>query len=321
MIIRIALILVLSCLLVSSREAGRVGRTQAQAVSGEATIFAEGVISTAEYESHSQFTPDGKVLYFVKSTPNFSFWTIALSRLENGKWSAPEVAPFSGQYSDADPFITPDGSRLFFISNRPAPGKTGRDLDIWVMEKTDTGWSEPRNPGPPVNSPGNEWFPTATNDGTLYFGSDREGGKGRTDIYRCPMIDRKYSGAENLGENINSPFGEFEPYIAPDESYLIFAAAGRQDGKGQFDLYLSHRREGAWTKAVNLGDKINTAATEFAPKVSPDGKTFFFTSTRGFADDPLTQRMNYQELSKRLKGTRNGLGDIYQIDIKAVGIQ
>jgi hypothetical protein len=86
-------------------------------------------------------------------------------------------------------------------------------------------------------------------------------------------------------------------------------------------LYLSHRREGAWTKAVNLGDKINTAATEFAPKVSPDGKTFFFTSTRGFADDPLTQRMSYQELSKRLKGTRNGLGDIYQIDIKAVGIQ
>jgi Tol biopolymer transport system component len=188
------------------------------------------------------------------------------------------------------------------------------------MDKTNTGWSEPRNLGAPMNSPGNEWFPTATNDGTLYFGSDREGGKGRTDIYRCRLIDGKYSAAENLGENINSPFGEFEPYIAPDESYLIFAAAGRQDGKGQFDLYLSQRREGVWTKAVNLGDKINTAATEFAPKVSPDGKTFFFPSTRGFADEPLTQRMSYQELSKRLKGTRNGLGDIYQIDIKALGI-
>ena len=183
--------LVLTCLLVSSLV---VSRTQAQG-SGEATIFAEGVISTAEYESHSQFTPDGKQLYFVKSTPNFSFWTIARSRFENGKWTAPEVAPFSGQYSDADPFITADGSRLFFISNRPAPGKTNRDLDIWVMEKTSTGWSEPRNPGPPVNSPGNEWFPTAT---------------------------------------------------------------------------------------------------EFAPKVSPDGKTFFFTSTRGFADEPLTQRRSYQ---------------------------
>ena len=76
----------------------------------EVTIFAAGVILTDEYESHPQFTPDGKVLYFVKSTPNFGFWTMALSRLENGKWSAPEVAPFSGQYSDADPFITSDGT-------------------------------------------------------------------------------------------------------------------------------------------------------------------------------------------------------------------
>jgi hypothetical protein len=143
------------------------------------------------------------------------------------------------------------------------------------MDKTNTGWSEPRNLGAPMNSPGNEWFPTATNDGTLYFGSDREGGKGRTDIYRCRLIDGKYSAAENLGENVNSPFGEFEPYIAPDESYLIFAAAGRQDGKGQFDLYPSQRREGVWTKAVNLGDKINTAATEFAPKVSPERQDFF----------------------------------------------
>ena len=172
MTIRIALMLVLTCLLVPSLV---VSRTQAQG-SGEATIFAEGVISTAEYESHSQFTPDGKQLYFVKSTPNFSFWTIARSRFENGKWTAPEVAPFSGQYSDADPFITADGSRLFFISNRPAPGKTNRDLDIWVMEKTSTGWSEPRNPGSPVNSPGNEWFPTATRICT-------EGLTGRQDFF------------------------------------------------------------------------------------------------------------------------------------------
>src|SRR5262245_1349597 len=105
----------------------------------EPRIFAEGVISTGDYETHPAFTPDGGTLYFVKSTPTFSFWTILVSRFENGRWSTPEVAPFSGQHSDADPFITADGKQLYFISNRPWPGQTTRNLDIWVMDRNDKG--------------------------------------------------------------------------------------------------------------------------------------------------------------------------------------
>src|SRR6476661_9174438 len=110
-------------------------------------IFAEGVVSTGEFDSHPAFTPDGKTLYFVRSTPNFTRWTILITRFEKGRWKTPEVAPFSGQYSDADPFITPDGSRFYFISNRPVAGKAKPDLDIWVMENTPTGWSDPKNVG------------------------------------------------------------------------------------------------------------------------------------------------------------------------------
>src|SRR6185503_5312837 len=122
----------------------------------EPTVFGDGIISTGSFDSHPAFTPDGKTLYFLRSTPNFNLWTIVLSHFERGRWNTPEVASFSGQYSDADPFITADGSRLYFISNRPAPGRPAPNLDIWVMQKTMNGWGEPKNVGAPINSAGNE---------------------------------------------------------------------------------------------------------------------------------------------------------------------
>ena len=140
--------------------------------------------------------------------------------------------------------------------------------------------------GSAVNSSESEWFPTVSKDGTLYFGSDRAGGKGRTDIWRSKLVNGKYGQPENLGDAINSPASEVEPLIAADESFMIFAAAGRAGGQGAFDLYVSHNRDGVWTKAENLGEKINSSAWDFSPKISPDGKYFFFTSNRGFADQP-----------------------------------
>ena len=287
----------------------------------EPTLFGESVISTGDYDSHPAFTPDGKTLYFVRSTPNFNLWTILVSHFEKGRWSTPDVAPFSGQHSDADPFITPDGTKFLFISNRPVEGKKEPDTDIWMMEKTGVNWSAPKNLGAPVNSPGSEWYPTLARNGTLYFGSDRAGGKGRTDIYRTRLINGRYTEAENLGDAINSQFNEFEPLIAPDERFLIIMAGGRAEGRGGFDLYISYNRNGAWTKPVNLGDKINSSGNEYSPLISPDGQYFFWTSTRGFADEPLKKRSTYQELMTKLRSSRNGLGDIYQMDIEELNIE
>ena len=287
----------------------------------EPVVFGAGVISTGDDESHPAFTPDGRTLYFLKNTPDFSHWTIVVSRFEQGRWSTPEVALFSGQYSDADPFITPDGQRFFFISRRPVEGKQKEDNDIWMMEKKGTGWGEPQHLGPAINSAANEWFPTATDNGTLYFGSERPGGKGRADVWRSRLIDGKYSEPENLGDAVNSPASEFEPYIAPDESFVIIATASRQDSKGAFDLYVSYTDKGVWSKSENLGAMINSSGWDFSPKISPDGKYFFFTSNRGFADKPLERRLTYKELIARLHGPGNGLRDIYQVDIEALKLK
>ncbi len=286
----------------------------------EPIAFGSGVISTGDYESHPAFTPDGKTLYFLRSTPNFNFWTILFSRFERGRWSEPNVATFSGQYSDADPFITVDGSKLFFISTRPTPGKENPDLDIWYVEKTKSGWGAPVSVGAPVNSTGSEWYPTVAANGTLYFGSDRAGGKGRTDLYRSKLVNGKYSEPENLGDAINTQFNEFEPWIAPDESYLIFMCGGRQDARGGFDLYISYNQKGAWTKPVNMGDKINSPGNEYSPMVSPDGKYFFWSSTRSLWNDPPKTRLTYRDFNQKLHSPGNGLGDIYQIDLAELKI-
>ena len=282
-------------------------------------IFVDGVISTGDFESYPTFTPDGMTLYFLKSTPTFSFWTIVVSHFVDGRWTMPEVAPFSGRYSDADPFITADGKKFYFISRRPVRGKTTRDLDIWVMDRTENGWSEPRNLGQPMNSDDNEWYPTVAGDGTLYFGSGRAGGRGATDIYRSQFVNGNFGERENLGSEINTEFDEYEPFIAPDQSYLIFMAARRPDSNSSSsDLFLSYRKNGTWTKAINLSGEINTPGDEYSPVISPDGKYFFFTSARGRR--PPDKQMNYEELLGWLCGSRNGLGDIYQMDLSALNI-
>jgi Tol biopolymer transport system component len=288
----------------------------------EPKIFGEDIISTGDFESHPEFTPDGKTLYFLKDSPAFNFWTICVSHFRGGKWTAPEVAPFSGQYSDADPFITSDGAKFFFISNRPLQlsENAKEDMDIWMMTKTGSGWSAAVNLGAPVNSKGSEWYPMVASDGSLYFGSDRDGGKGRTDLYRSRFANGKYSEPENLGPLINTEGDEFEPFISPDESLMIFMSQ-RPGGHGRGDLYISYQRDGKWTTPVNLGDKINSTGSEYSPKISPNGKYFFWTSTRTTIAPAQEKRLSYDELIKKIRSPGNGLGDIYYIDISALKLE
>ena len=285
----------------------------------EPILFAPGVISTQDYELNAAFMPDGTAVYFTKSTPQFPmFLTIVVSHFVRRQWSTPEVAEFSGQYSDADPFVSPDGKRLFFASMRPTEGKPKTDNDIWMVDKTPTGWSVPQNLGRSVNSNAQELYPTLSKDGTLYFVSMRPGGRGGSDIYSSRQVDGNYAEPENLGDAINTRYGEGDACISQDGSFIVFASNGRPDDMGGGDLYISERKDGAWTPARHLGSGVNSAAREFCPIISPDGKYLFFTSERGFGDTPMKSRLSYKELQSNLRGPNNHLGNIYQIDLSAI---
>jgi Tol biopolymer transport system component len=260
----------------------------------EPTVFADGTISTAEFESHPHFTADGKTLYFVKSTPQFSDWKIYVSKFANGVWSKPELAPFSGRFRDADPFITANGRRFFFISDRPGPGKTSTDMDIWFMDSVKGGWGEPHRLGPELNSEGDEWFPTTSADGTLYFGSPRAGTKGGCDLWCSKPVNGGYGIAVNLGDTINTSSDEIEPLISQDGTRLIFNS-DRAGGLGGLDFYVSTRLNGNWSAPKALSSSINSKATELSPKLTPDGKYFLFTKLR-----------------------KGRLGDIMIVDLKAI---
>ena len=242
-------------------------------------IFAPGVISTEKDELNSVFTPDGGEFYFTIRTAQ-GLWKIMVLEQKNGEWTKPRTASFSGSYSDVDLFISPDGKKLYFCSNRPPEGKgqPWRSYDIWVTERKGAGWSDPVNMGAPVNSAENEFYPVVTKDATLYFQSWRSGSRGGRDIYRAKLENGIYLIAESIGEPVSGDLAEGDALVAPDESFIILSIS-RADGFGQGDLYASFRGpEGAWTEPRNLGAAINTKANENCPILSPDGKFLFYTS-------------------------------------------
>lgn len=238
--------------------------------------FAPGKISTDKSELNCVFTPDGKEVYF--SEWNAGVNTIMMMQWKDGKWSERKIAPFSGKYSDVDPFITADGQRLYFSSMRPidANGES-KDSDIWYVERLSDGkWSAPINKNLP-NSPGkDDYYTSITNNGTLYFSLfEKHGSPG--DIYRSKLLNGKYSAPEKVEFGISTENNEHDPFVSPDENYLIFSS-DRPEGFGRNDLYISFKlNDGSWSNPINMGEKINSDGYDFCPMLSQDGKYLFFT--------------------------------------------
>ena len=234
-------------------------------------IFAPGLVSTSERELNTIISPDGKEIYFSRRIDDL-YVTMVCKEMTAG-WTGPEITSFSLPGGAIDPAMSADGQRILFGSMRkPGLGQA----DIWQTERSSGGeWSEPKHLGRPVNTPANENYPTLTNDGTLYYFSKGHGGFGEADIFRVISRNGKYQDPENLGKAVNSEFFEYDPFIARDESYLIFSSSDRPDSLGKGDIYISFRRDdGSWTDARNLGRPVNSSETDYCPKVSPDGKYF-----------------------------------------------
>ena len=289
-----------------------------------AEIFASDIISTAHAEKSGFFSPDGKEFYFFVLGEATSF--IAFMRLEEKGWTRPQLAPFSGRY-DGEFSLSPDGNALYFTSNRPlaGSGKPEYFYNLWVVTRTNAGWSEPSSLDSPINSQDPDLFPhspSVTSDGTLYFYLRTKDEQGDWDIYSSRFVEGRYTRPERLPDEINSDQWEFDPFIAPDESYLIFCSRV-PGGYGASDLYISFRKgDGSWTKALNLGDEVNSIRWEFCPCMTSDGKYLFFASNRRFKLSRSKTTTTFEDkiklLDRELNSPGNGHSDFYWVDAKII---
>ena len=188
------------------------------------------------------------------------------------------------------------------------------------MDKIGDGWETPvRLDTILINTTHWQIFPSVARNGNLYFTCNYEDSKGGFDVYMSEFQDGKYSKPVNLGDSVNTAELEQEPYIAPDESYIIFASERHAPKSDRWDLYICFKKkEGGWTKAKNMGDKINSYYKDMAPIATIDGKDLFSSNNRRrvliMADKDLT----YQNIIDVLNSLQNGSSDLYWVDAKII---
>jgi len=279
-------------------------------------VFAPGIITTCYHEHSSPaFSPDGKEVYWSVFFNFYGPQVIVWMTSENGLWKAPKVAPFSGQYTDGNPVLTRDGEKLYFESQRPVDKEseyTG-DLDLWVVNRNKNGWGEPEHLGGVINSSRWERGPSVSDDGNLYFASWREGGFGASDIYRSCFVNGRFLEPENLGGTINTDGYENWPFIAPDESYLLFES-------NEGNICISFRgKDDTWTAPIGMAKELGTFRSQDRfPLLSFDGKYLFFVSSRRIGKPFFERRLSLPEIKKRAITIGNGFGDVYWVDAKII---
>lgn len=241
-------------------------------------IFAPEIVSTKEFfEFTNTFTPDGKEFYFTRRISNKD--VIMVTSWKDKTWTEAETAPFFKKFPGFEQFVSLDGKKMFFNRFAPPPGGLSNDknlspadmeaqmVNIWVMDRINKEWSKPEYC---VNG----MYVTVSQNGTIYTTDIRETSNG---VCRYKLIDGKYGEREFL-IGVNSPVPGAHPCIAPDESFIIFDSK-RGDNPKNDDLFICFRKkDGSWSEALNLGEKINTANVEMCAVLSPDAKYLFYHS-------------------------------------------
>ena len=283
-------------------------------------IFAPGIISTQFNERGLVFSPDGKELFFEKWGWPWSS-VIVHMKVENGSWSKPEIADFSGvpDYGDGNPFYSYDGKKLFFSSQNPLDNDIEKlkHSDIMFSEKINGKWSQPIKLGANVNSDKYDGYPSLSKNGNLYFSSNREGSDGH-DIWFCKWENGKYSEAVCLPAPINTSYFDGHPCISADESYLIMTS-DRPGDLGELDIWVSFKLDnGIWTEPKNLGEKVNSKKHEADPTISKDGKYLFWMSERENKWPYEIRKYEIDEFDEILRRPGYENNDVYWIDIRII---
>lgn len=246
----------------------------------EPELFAEGLVSTGDFELNAVFSPNGRIFMFSRRI-NGVYKMFFSRQTAEGTWTEPEIAGPSRTYPghrDVDMVFSADQQWLYFISDRPLPGYSLDRYNIWRSRIGPHGLETPEPLGAHINGPEHELYPMLVADGSLYFSTGREDSLGQFDTYRAQFENGEFGDPVNIGAAINSVHSEGDIYVSPDEDFLIHVSGDRDDGLGRGDLHISFRQDnGQWSPSKNMGAPFNSEQTDYCPMMTPDGKYFFFS--------------------------------------------
>ncbi len=281
-----------------------------------ARLFGENIVSTSLSERDFAIS-DNEIIYTQGDHKQIKRCLVSIG-LVNGNLDKPKVLNISGKYQDIEPFFSHNGSRLYFASDRPIYGDSIRkDYNIWYSNKVNGLWTEPIALDSTINSEGDEFYPSISRSGSLYFTATRKNGIGREDIFSSKIVSGIYQSPEPLPEVINTEFYEFNAFVSPDETYVIFSSYGREDDLGGGDLYISVKdSSGNWTQSINMGENINSDKLDYCPFVDPQTSILYFTSERFYNNKDKIETID--QLKGFANHIENGFGNIYKVDFKEI---
>lgn len=250
----------------------------------QAVLFAKGIVSTDAYEhSAPAFSPDGTRVLWTIMRSDYTGYLVEMS-FANGQWSKPTPPSFASTDSDDYyPAFSADGQTLHFASRRKLPTETDKNgkLRLWKVNRKGDGWDTPVPMDETLLMFKESFGHSIAKSGNIYFSFPEEGGK-MLDIAYAQKTKNGFAPPQKLMGGISTEHYEDGPFIAPDESYLIFESDRPAGVEGSIDLYICFKQKnGVWGKPLNMGPEVNSKFTERFAKVSPDGKYLFFGSNRG----------------------------------------
>lgn len=298
-----------------------------RALAGE--LVGPGVISTALQETSAAVTPDGNTLYFMRSDFAEKDDTLLEAHRQGDRWGMPQVVAFSGQWHDSEPALSPDGKRLYFVSNRPVHdggvpvmaemgGQVFAGTNLWYVERQRDGrWGKPVHVDGALNDGAMIYNPSVASNGDIYFSAHRDDSGKAYQIYVARRTAHGYARPERieLGELEHN---RMDPCVDPGQRFLIYAG-NEGDSMGSADLYIAFRNtDGRWGKPIHLPGDVNSPALENAPSLGPHFGELYVSSARQNSVQFPKTKDDAQSLRQRLEGPLNGSRNLWLFDISDV---
>ncbi|MFC3551619.1 TolB family protein [Lysobacter cavernae] len=292
-------------------------------------LLAPGVVSTAHNETSASFTPDRRSVYFMRGDLVSGDTAILVADRIGDGYGNVRIAPFSGVWKDSEPHVSPDGKRLFFVSNRPVidggsslVATRGKQrfpgANLWYVERTASGWGRPVHIDGEVNRVPTVYNPSVAANGNLYFSAHREDSGAAYQVYRAQWDGRTYGAPQRIELGTGVKGNHMDPAIDPQERFVLFAG-DEGDSAGSADIYIAFRNaDGGWGKPLRLPDPVNSLYLENAPSLGRDFGELLVTSMR---PQPVTfpkPAQDLADLGQRLDSPLNGSRNVWRFDISAL---